>query len=325
MTTHDESPIIRTTSRRMGKGIAIVVILIGIGAAILLPNWNNMIKNPPPVSTIVIKKTVTPEEGTMMERPEQATTTTKAAGGGGGGGTSAAKEGTAPAGGGGGATTTITILAGASTQGSPDYDPDDAKVPLNNNLVWVNKDTVPHTATSGTGSQDPNSGKILDTSIIEGGAQSAPQQLKGAKQGDQISYYCQIHPYMTSKLTVAAATSGGGGAAAGPSAATTTGGGGGGPTLTVLQGAATQGSPDYKPDPMTVKKGDKITVKNEDSAPHTVTSGKGASDANAGKVFDTSIIDPGGTAEIDTSSVNAGEYDFFCQVHPFMSGKLKVG
>jgi plastocyanin len=100
--------------------------------------------------------------------------------------------------------TTITILSGGSVQGNPDYEPDVAEVPLNDNIVWVNKDTVPHTATSGTGAEDANSGKIFDTSIINGGEESSPLQLTGVKEGDDVPYYCQVHPYMTSKLTVVA-------------------------------------------------------------------------------------------------------------------------
>src|ERR671920_2442467 len=45
---------------------------------------------------------------------------------------------------------TITIQKGASIQGSPDYNPDTAKVPMTDNIVWVNEDTAAHTATSGT-------------------------------------------------------------------------------------------------------------------------------------------------------------------------------
>jgi plastocyanin len=100
--------------------------------------------------------------------------------------------------------TTITVLSGGSVQGNPDYEPDVAEVPLNDNIVWVNKDTVPHTATSGTGAEDANSGKIFDTSIINGGEESSPLQLTGVKEGDDVPYYCQVHPYMTSKLTVVA-------------------------------------------------------------------------------------------------------------------------
>ncbi len=64
---------------------------------------------------------------------------------------------------------TITILGGASVQGNPDYDPDVAQVPLNAKVVWQNTDTVPHTATSGSGPEDANSGQFFDTGIIDGG------------------------------------------------------------------------------------------------------------------------------------------------------------
>jgi plastocyanin len=115
----------------------------------------------------------------------------------------------------------ITILAGSSVQGSPDYEPEDTEVPLNENIVWVNEDTVPHTATSGTGAEDPNSAKIFDTSIINGGEESAPQQLTGVNEGDEVPYYCQVHPYMTSTLTVGPASAGGTGNATGATAGNT--------------------------------------------------------------------------------------------------------
>ena len=52
MTTHDESPIIRTSSKRMAKGILIVVITLAFGAAIIVPFWQTMIHNPPIASTL---------------------------------------------------------------------------------------------------------------------------------------------------------------------------------------------------------------------------------------------------------------------------------
>jgi len=99
---------------------------------------------------------------------------------------------------------------------------------------------------------------------------------------------------------------------------------GGGVTLTILEGASIQGSPDYDPDELTVKKGDKITVDNVDTMPHTVTNGKSGSDPTSGKLFDTSIINGGDSAEIDTSSVDAGAHPFYCMVHPYMTGSLTV-
>jgi plastocyanin len=97
-----------------------------------------------------------------------------------------------------------------------------------------------------------------------------------------------------------------------------------GTPLTILEGSSVQGSPSYDPSTLTVKKGDKITVTNKDTLPHTVTSGSGPSDPNSAKQFDTSIIEAGATADIETASMDPGEYPFHCSVHPYMMGKLVV-
>jgi cytochrome c oxidase subunit 2 len=98
----------------------------------------------------------------------------------------------------------------------------------------------------------------------------------------------------------------------------------GGPTLSIPAGASTAGNPSYSPATLTVSKGDVITVSNDDTAPHTVTNGATPGDADAGKLFDTSIIMPAATATIDTASLEAGEHPFHCTVHPFMTGSLTV-
>jgi plastocyanin len=89
-------------------------------------------------------------------------------------------------------------------------------------------------------------------------------------------------------------------------------------------GASTPGNPAYEPASLTVKKGDAIDVVNKDSSPHTVTSGTGLEDPNAGKMFDTSIINAAASAQIATADLEAGEYDYHCSVHPFMTGKIIV-
>ncbi|MDW0142068.1 MAG: cupredoxin domain-containing protein [Nitrososphaeraceae archaeon] len=113
-------------------------------------------------------------------------------------------------------------------------------------------------------------------------------------------------------------------AAAGNATSAATAGGREGVTLTILEGSSIQGNPDYDPDELTVKKGDKITVNNADTMPHTVTNGESGSDPNSGKLFDTSIINGGDSAEIDTSTVDAGAHPFYCMVHPYMTGSLTV-
>ena len=108
-----------------------------------------------------------------------------------------------------------------------------------------------------------------------------------------------------------------------PSAAPQTSGPPGTP-LTILQGASNQGSPAYDPATLTIKKGDKITVTNKDTVPHTVTSGAAPTDPNVGKQFDTSIIEAGKSADIVTANLAAGNYPFHCSIHPYMMGKLVV-
>src|SRR5215207_7315324 len=107
-----------------------------------------------------------------------------------------------------------------------------------------------------------------------------------------------------------------------------TGGGGaagGGPTINILEGAAVQGNPDYDPEELTAKKGDEVTVVNQDTVPHTVTSGTGATDPNSAKSFDTSIINGGESATISLAQVEPGQYDYYCMIHPYMTGKITVG
>ncbi|MEU3401020.1 cupredoxin domain-containing protein [Streptomyces filamentosus] len=72
----------------------------------------------------------------------------------------------------------------------------------------------------------------------------------------------------------------------------------------------------FEPADLTVSPGAKVSVVNEDSAPHTVT----AEDASA---FDTSTIEGGRTATFTTPST-AGTYRYLCDIHPSMTGTLTV-
>ena len=118
--------------------------------------------------------------------------------------------------------------------------------------------------------------------------------------------------------TAGAATGeeGGGGGAAAP--------GGGAVTLTILEGSSIQGSPDYDPDELTVAAGSDITVANQDTLPHTVTSGTSPTDPNSAQLFDTSLINGGESATLSLAQVSAGQYDYYCIVHPYMTGKMVV-
>jgi plastocyanin len=41
-------------------------------------------------------------------------------------------------------------------------------------------------------------------------------------------------------------------------------------------------------------------------------------------MFDSSFIGPGQSAALSLAQVPAGQYDYYCQVHPYMTGKLVV-
>src|ERR687885_1801213 len=99
MTTEDESPIIKTTGRRMAKGLAIIFIMVAFGAAVAVPNWHNFAKNPPPVSTIT----------TQSVSSGGAAGSTSSSGGAASTTASSSQPAALPAG-----ATAVTILAGAS-------------------------------------------------------------------------------------------------------------------------------------------------------------------------------------------------------------------
>jgi plastocyanin len=85
--------------------------------------------------------------------------------------------------------------------------------------------------------------------------------------------------------------------------------------ITIPQGASVQGNPSY--DPATVEAGIDQTIawKNDDSTPHTATSGE---------LFDSSLIDPRGSFTIAAEEIGAGEHQYTCTVHPFMKGTLVI-
>jgi plastocyanin len=67
-------------------------------------------------------------------------------------------------------------------------------------ITWINDDSIPHTATSGTGQGDSEAGRLFDSGIlIQGQEYSIPAADLG--EGEH-AYYCTVHPYMTSTITV---------------------------------------------------------------------------------------------------------------------------
>ena len=102
---------------------------------------------------------------------------------------------------------------------------------------------------------------------------------------------------------------------------------GSGTKVSIVEEASEMGDQAYDPNPVKVKVGDTVTWTNDDSQAHTITSGTDSSDPNMGKEFDSS---PGLSTLLSTNQKfshkfdTAGEFPYFCQLHPTMIGKVVV-
>ncbi len=100
-------------------------------------------------------------------------------------------------------------------------------------------------------------------------------------------------------------------------------------TITNAPGSSTPGCEDtdscFSPNPVTVELGTIVTWQNTDNAAHTATAGT-AADGPSG-VWDSSLImapmgDTVNSFSYTTDTV--GSFDYFCMVHPWMTGTLIV-
>ncbi len=76
----------------------------------------------------------------------------------------------------------------------------------------------------------------------------------------------------------------------------------------------------FSPSKLTVQPGTTVIWTNDDSAVHTVTSGTSSSGPNG--MFDSALFGPGNTFEYQFNAV--GTHDYFCLVHPWMTGMVTV-
>jgi len=95
-------------------------------------------------------------------------------------------------------------------------------------------------------------------------------------------------------------------------------------TVNIAEGSGTPGCEEtkecYLPYSITIFVGDVVQWDNPDSAAHTVTSGN-VSDGHDG-VFDSGLFMSGSTFEFTFDE--ARTYDYFCMVHPWMTGQVIV-
>jgi plastocyanin len=101
-------------------------------------------------------------------------------------------------------------------------------------------------------------------------------------------------------------------------------GAGGGTSVSIVPGSSSLTDTAYQPNPIQVSVGTTVTWTNNDSQPHTVTSG---SNAQPDGKFDSSpnfnpLMAPGQT--FSHTFTEAGEYPYFCLLHPNMVGTVNV-
>jgi plastocyanin len=94
--------------------------------------------------------------------------------------------------------------------------------------------------------------------------------------------------------------------------------------VSIIQGASSKTADAFDPNPVKASVGSTITWTNNDSTPHTVTSGSngkpdGKFDSSTG--FKT-LLTPGQTFE--HKFTEAGQYPYYCQLHPNMVGTVSV-
>ena len=96
-------------------------------------------------------------------------------------------------------------------------------------------------------------------------------------------------------------------------------------TVTNAPGSSTPGCEDtadgcFIPSPVTIPMGGTVTWENNDTAAHTATGGS-ATEGPSG-VFDSSLIMAG--SSFSHTFEDAGTFDYFCMVHPWMVGAVMV-
>jgi len=219
-------------------------------------------------------------------------------------------------------TISARILPGASAEGNPDYDPDPLTVNQGDGVEWTNEDNTPHTVTS-------KQEGVFDSGIIDA---AAKWLLNTADlQPAEYEYYCTLHPFMGATLVVT------GGAAANQTAGNATTAGtaaanqmapnsrAASPLVTsvsIANGASVPTNEEFfAPDDVQVTVGSMVTWKNDDTASHTVTSGTVQNNTPTpdGR-FDSGILNAGDSFPFVFDK--AGEYPYYCTIHPWMTAKV---
>ena len=185
----------------------------------------------------------------------------------------------------------ISMLEGSSEQGMPDYEPDVARVPQGHVIEWTNDDSFSHTVTSSI-----DFGETFDSGLMDAGATFTVDTTELAL--GEYEYMCIVHPWMIATIVIEE-----------PKEAVKV-------EVSIPEGAGIEqlGQVYYDPEVIQVTVGTTAVWTNNDNAIHTVTSIDGE--------FDSDIMSVGDSFEYTFNT--PGKWDYFCIVHPWMTGAVDV-
>lgn len=224
-------------------------------------------------------------------------------------------------------TQNVEIAVGSGVPGCEEnnecFVPYSLEVQVKDTVVWENADSASHTVTAGTSADGPSG--VFDSGLILAGATF---EFTFDESGT-YPYFCMVHPWMTGEIIVNDVeemivvpeepdsppetepepivdemSSGS-------------------PEIAMAEGSSIPGCEEnnecFIPYQIEINSGESVTWTNNDSAAHTATSGiPGTPDG----IFDSGMILPAGTFEFTFS--DSGEYNYYCMVHPWMTGKVMV-
>ncbi|WP_420545806.1 cupredoxin domain-containing protein [Nitrosopumilus sp.] len=223
---------------------------------------------------------------------------------------------------------TVDMPKGTSVPGCEEtnecYLPADITINVGDTVAWVNVDTAAHTVTSGSPADGPSG--VFDSSLVMADAVYAFT----FEEAGTYDYFCMVHPWMVGSVTVTETVMEEAAEVveetmeeaaevveeimAGPQKH----------TVDMPKGTSVPGCEEtnecYLPADITINVGDTVAWVNVDTAAHTVTSGSPA-DGPSG-VFDSSLVMA--DAVYAFTFEEAGTYDYFCMVHPWMVGSVTV-
>jgi plastocyanin len=189
----------------------------------------------------------------------------------------------------------IEILADSVQEGNPDYDPDIAIVPQGHVVEWTNADSVAHTVTSAI-----DFGETFDSSLMNAG-EVFTLDTTNLEVGE-YEYLCIVHPWMVATLVIETPKE---------------------PTKIIIpEGAAIleEGQIYYDPEVINISVGTTVVWENIDNTLHTATSGNPTGGGDG--VFDSDILAAGEMYEF--TFTDAGNFDYYCILHPWMIGTVNV-